>query len=181
MSVAAVEFILYACPQGPLAAQLKTYFQKSWLLCGANTAHRYMPHCTLTGFFKDEVAAVEHYLQGVEQTLCDRPLNQPVATITQMSFQADWHGLVVQSSWLIDFTADFAQRANSPTRLEPLRLKDWLHVSLAYGFQPQQAGCLQQLAEALIDPRSPVDWELRFYQRFTDNTWICHQSWALPG
>ncbi|MEO0802793.1 MAG: hypothetical protein AAFY57_11025 [Cyanobacteria bacterium J06642_2] len=47
------ELILYACPVGSLVEQLDCYFQKSLQLCGHNTAHLYMPHCTLTGFFHD--------------------------------------------------------------------------------------------------------------------------------
>ncbi|CAN5634059.1 hypothetical protein BH23CYA1_BH23CYA1_13090 [soil metagenome] len=46
------QFIFYACPTGPLAQQLATSFERTQRICGPNTAHAYMPHCTLTGFFK---------------------------------------------------------------------------------------------------------------------------------
>ncbi|MGL6139251.1 MAG: hypothetical protein ACRC2M_18300, partial [Planktothrix sp.] len=74
---------------------------------------------------------------------------------------------------------NFSQLVNSPTRLEALRLKTWLHLSLAYEFQPQHAQKLKDLAQNRINPYAQVDWELRFYQRHPDHSWTCHQSWQL--
>lgn len=174
------QFILYACPVGELATQLETYFDQSQALCGRNAAHHYMPHCTLTGFFKDEESAIPLYLEAIAQTLAHSPVPPlPVMTILSLSFRADWHGLELQSEWLPSLVAQVAQQVRSPSRREALRLKHWLHLSLAYEFPPDQAETLMQLAQTYINPQAAVEWELRFYQRHADHRWTCHQSWLL--
>jgi hypothetical protein len=174
-------WILYACPVGALADQLDQYFAASLKSCGQNAAHHYMPHCTLTGFFPDESNAVELYLAAITQALNQQfaIAPHPHIKIISMDFQPDWHGLVLQSTWLQELTILFTQLAQSPTRSQPIRLKSWLHLSLAYEFLPEQAPTLKQLAQTYIHPQSPVAWELRFYQRHFDAHWTCHQSWSL--
>jgi hypothetical protein len=174
------ELIVYACPVGQLADQLEVYFEKSLAVCGANSAHDYMPHCTLTGFFKDEACTISLYEQAIANAITQlQPCPSPVISVTQMIFRPTWHGLELQSEWLKQLMVRFAAIAHSPTRSEALRLKDWLHLSLAYNFQPQQAEALSNLAQQLINPQASVQWELRFYQQCSDRTWICHQIWRL--
>jgi ubiquitin-associated SH3 domain-containing protein len=172
-------FIVYACPVGELADQLETYFSQSQAKYGANAAHQYMPHCTLTGFFNDEQAAIPIYLNALDRTLAQAPCPQPVITISKITFHPTWHGLELESNWLKQQIRTVAALADSPTRQEPLRLKDWLHLSLAYEFPPSQHQPLEQLARTLINPAAAVTWELRVYQRHPDYTWTCHQTWPL--
>lgn len=198
------QLILYACPVGPLAQQIDAYLDKSKRLCGANAAHAYMPHCTLTGFFVDSGCAewavsdaelekasqtIAYYIDALEKVLTDYKQSlknnlapaepAPKIQIEQLMFRPDWHGLPLRADWLKPLVAAFADRANSPTLQAPLRLKDWLHVSLAYDFQPEHAPVLKQLADELIDISAEVAWELRFYQRSHNNTWKCHRAWPL--
>lgn len=174
-------FIIYACPVGELADQLAAYFEKSRHACGPNTAHEYMPHCTLTGFFEDVTSAAPKYTQALERSLKRFRRSQPTPPlqIDGLKFRADWHGLELSSEWLRKLILDFVCTATSPTRKSPLRPKEWLHLSLAYGFLPDQADTLKALAEDLVDPASAVNWELRFYQRQPDQSWICHQRLKL--
>ena len=179
--------IVYACPTGELAEQIEQYFQQSLAVCGANAAHRYMPHCTLTGFFQDEETAIPLYVQALDDALNQaQPYPTPAITIQQLTFRPDWHGLELQSDWLKQAIATFATLAVSPTRPDALRLKDWLHLSLAYEFQAEQSKALLQLAQKHIHLQSPVRWEVRFYQRHSsphspDQHWTCHQSWQLDS
>ncbi|MEM0980973.1 MAG: hypothetical protein AAGH78_11955 [Cyanobacteria bacterium P01_H01_bin.58] len=94
----------------------------------------------------------------------------------ELSCRDNWHGLELESDWLKKVMVDFACTATSATRSTPLRLKESLHLSLAYNFQPDQAEDLELLAHELVDPTANVQWELRFYQRNPDNRWLCHQS-----
>lgn len=173
-------FIVYACPVGELEDQLDAYFQQSMTQCGPNAAHAYMPHCTLTGFFRDEATIVPLYIQALDRALHHaQPCPDPVIVIKQLTFRPDWHGLELQSDWLKQVMVHFAGFATSPTRSEALRLKNWLHLSLAYEFQPDQSDALMQLAQDYINIQASVQWELRFYQRHANHRWTCHQSWVL--
>lgn len=175
------KFIIYACPVGELNSQLETYFQKSRELCGKNTAHNYMPHCSLTGFFEDKLDSTEIYIRALNiayQKAKDNNLSLRVKII-KLTFGENWYGLELQAEELKQLIADFTTLENSPTRQEEIRLKDWLHLSLAYNFDPKVAAQLQSLATAIIDLQASVNWELRFYQKSPDWSWKSLQSWAL--
>jgi hypothetical protein len=175
-------YIVYACPAGELAGQLDRYFAASRECCGPNTAHEYMPHCTLTGFFEDEPAALAGYVAALDAARRDalETARAPALAVRGLELRPQFHGLLLEGPWLVAMVADFARRAASPTR-QGLRLKDWLHLSLAYGFPPEQHEPLASLARDLVDARAPVSWELRFYERHPDNTWTCHARWPLEA
>ena len=69
------KFIIYACPMGKLNSQLEDYFNKSRQLYGENTAHKYMPHCTLTGFFTDESSAIPIYVEALDKAYIEAKNN----------------------------------------------------------------------------------------------------------
>ena len=142
-----------------------------------------MPHCTLTGFFKDHESAISLYIKALETAYNTAKLTaMPLKIqIVKMTLKPDWHGLELEAEGIPYVMSDFAQLANSPTRLEALRLKTWLHLSLAYEFQPEHAEILKHLATRRINPQAQVDWELRFYQRHPNHSWTCHQSWLLKA
>ncbi|MEM1310123.1 MAG: hypothetical protein AAF892_06960 [Cyanobacteria bacterium P01_D01_bin.71] len=175
------KLIVYACPVGELADQLDIYFSKSRVIYGPNTAHRYMPHCTLTGFFEDATSSIPKYTRALERSLKRYRRSQPTPPleVSGMAFRDDWHGLELASDWLKKLVLDFVCTATSPTRKSPLRPKDWLHLSLAYGFVPDQAEALKTLAQEVINFAAPVEWELRFYQQNPDLSWICHRQLKL--
>jgi ubiquitin-associated SH3 domain-containing protein len=94
-------------------------------------------------------------------------------------FEPTFHGLDLHAPWLKALVVDFARRADSPTRVDAIRLKDWLHLSFAYHFPPEQHHALEQIAQETIDPAAPVGWDLRFYERDESGAWICHAKWPL--
>lgn len=174
-----LELIVYACPTGPLGDSLNTFFVRSRDEIGPNSAHGYMPHCTLTGFFHDSEASVLFYVDALQAALSANRLEglESLVAIPAMRFDPEFHYLELVSPWLQKLTLCFAKfAADSPTRTDSLRCKDWLHVSLAYGFGPEQAGELRSLAQKLIDIESPVGWDLRLYERGPDGNWRTHYS-----
>ncbi|MDJ0635609.1 MAG: hypothetical protein QNJ34_20650 [Xenococcaceae cyanobacterium MO_188.B29] len=175
------QFIIYACPVGELNSQLEDYFHKSRQLYGENTAHKYMPHCTLTGFFTDELSAIPIYIEALDKALIEIKSNNLCLKIKikQLTFNENWHGLELQADVLKQLIANFARLEKLPTRQEKLRLKDWLHLSLAYDFNPEYNKNLQDLATEIIDLQSSVSWELRFYQKNPDWTWNCLKTWSI--
>ncbi len=174
------EFIIYACPTNVLADQLDTYFRRAKTDVGTNAAHAYMPHCTLTGFFHDEPASIPIYRQALTEALswvqCTAPV--PKISINGMVLYEDSHYLQIESTWLQSIIRRFALLAESPMRSDALRLKDWLHLSLAYGFAPIQHKPLVALAHELINLHVAVGWRLRLYER-RGNDWQLHHDLAL--
>lgn len=170
--------ILYACPVGELAAQVEAFYAASRERFGPNSAHAYPPHVTLTGFFHDDAAAVPLYaaaLAGAAAAARAQPPERPVV-VTELATTEEFHGLLIASPWLEALAADFAARAASPSRRDALRLKTWLHLSLAYGFRHHDGPALGELARAMVDPQAPVEWQLRLYERLPDGGWAVHAS-----
>lgn len=178
-ATATAEFILYACPGGKLATQIRTYLTQVRLRCGLNQAHRFMPHCTLTGFFHDAPASATTYGEQIDHLLTTLRPSHPTVQVTALTLRPDWHGLELTAPWLYQLALAFREQAQGIAPVSPIRPKHWLHVSLAYGFAPHQAAALQALAEEHVAVTSPATWELRFYQRCRGNTWICHRRWPL--
>ena len=177
MNLTKPQFIVYACPTGELNTQLETYLQLSREQCGENNAHNYMPHCTLTGFFTDESSSADCYLEALDEAYkkSDRSFK---IKIKQLVLNPEWHGLELQAEKIKDLIKDFVRLETSPTRQENIRLKVWLHLSLAYGFKPQDRAKLETLARETINLAADVVWELRFYQRIKGN-WDCLKTWTL--
>ena len=175
------ELIVYTCPTGPLADQIAAFYQTSLAQHGPNSAHTYPPHITLTGFFHDDAASVDLYRAALSAALSQAlPIMPPSPiAISGLLLRPDFLGLTIESLWLRALTADFAVKASSPTRRDAIRLKDWLHLSLAYSFAAEQFQPLKALALAMIDPATPVVWELRLYERQPAAQWLCHGAWPL--
>jgi ubiquitin-associated SH3 domain-containing protein len=174
-----IPLIVYACPTGPLNEQIEAYYAHTLHEFGPNKAHEYMPHCTLTGFFRDVPTAIPLYIDALEKAVYRPDVPSLPITITNMLLLPEWLGLTLEAEVLRERIAVFAQYADSPTRGDSLRLKDNLHVSLAYGFPSEQYPALSRLADEMVTPSAPVAWDLRFYERSSDNEWICHYSRAL--
>ncbi len=180
MSIINYQFIIYACPVGELNSQIETYFDRSRKLYGKNSAHKYMPHCSLTGFFADELSSMPIYLEALDRAYLEAKNNLPLdIAIKQFAFKENWHGLELQAEGLKQLIVNFARIETSTKRPEAIRIKDWLHLSLAYDFDRQHSAELKNLALETIEPKAKVDWELRFYQKNVDWTWNCLKAWSL--
>jgi ubiquitin-associated SH3 domain-containing protein len=180
-SIHPAELIVYACPTGELAGQVEQFYAASRERFGANSAHAYPPHITLTGFFHDDRGAIPIYvaaLAAAREAALPRLTGDAIA-VTELATLEEFHGLLITSPWLENLTADFADRAGSPTRRADLRLKSWLHLSLAYGFRTADGPGLAALARAMVDPNAPAGWELRLYERLPGGGWQVHGAWGL--
>ncbi|MEM8832134.1 MAG: hypothetical protein AAGE96_22695 [Cyanobacteria bacterium P01_G01_bin.19] len=181
VSVSTTKFIVYACPTGQFNSLLEDYFRQSLKLYGENTAHKYMPHCTLTGFFTADIDSIPIYIQALDLAYTEaKNENLPLdITVKQLTFNENWHGLELQGENLKQLIVDFSGVEKAIAYREKLRLKDWLHLSLAYNFAPQHNKKLEHLARDTIDIEVKNDWELRFYQKNPDWSWNCLKSWQL--
>lgn len=179
----AVELILYACPVGPLADHIQRYFAAARHRFSWNPAHDYMPHCSITGFFHDLPPAIPGYVEAIDTVLKEYPPadDHPVIEVRGMLVEKDFHGLVLQSDWLSLFTTTFVTRAPTTTRSDALRIKDWLHLSLAYHFPAGEGPSLSCLARQTVPIDAPVCWQMRLYQRHRDKSWTLHGHWSLDA
>lgn len=178
MSIINCSFIIYACPVGELNKQIEKYFDLSHELCGANSAHKYMPHCTLTGFFNTKLASIPVYLEALDRAYIETNDDLEIE-IEQLTFKENWHGLELQCDRLKQLIANFAQAETLEKYSDKLRLKDWLHLSLAYDFNSDRETHLKQLAIDTINIKANVNWELRFYKKNPDWSWKCMQAWLI--
>ena len=180
MSIVHYPFIVYACPVGELNKQINKYLDRSNNLYGVNSAHKYMPYCTLTGFFNAEPDSIPIYLEALDRTYSEAEKNLNLGIkIKQLVFNKKWHGLELEAEDLKTLIANFERTITIRDYHEKLRLKDWLHLSLAYNFNLEYSSKLQQLALEIIDLKADVNWELRFYQKNPDWSWKCLQSWII--
>jgi ubiquitin-associated SH3 domain-containing protein len=174
------EFIVYACPIGPLADSVEEYWRRVDVSIGRNRAHEYAPHVTLTGFFHDEPSSVDGHLAALTQLVEVAPPPAGAVSVTGVLFERDHHLLTVESAWCRTVACSFRDlRSPTATRAEVIRPKALLHLSLAYGFPAHQAAALEQLGRDMVDPASHATWELRFYERLAPGAWCVHASWPL--
>jgi len=180
---ASIELILYACPTGELAVLLQQYFEASARACGANAAHAFPPHCTLTGFFHDQRRAVSFYAGALQRAVEQATSSQDRIglRITSLYLMESFHFILLRSDGIKSLVRSFARTAMSPTRTEPLRTKEWLHLSLAYGFSPDHRGTLRRIAREHFGSIGsiPVSWEIVLYERAGSGRWIRHAVWSL--
>jgi ubiquitin-associated SH3 domain-containing protein len=181
MTFSVREFILYACPAGAWGQQLSEHLRTTSQKCGDNAAHGYMPHISLTGFFRDVGDAIPSYGAALVLAMRDVATVPADIVVEPPTFDEHFHGFFVRSGYLLALTRSFALHAASSTRLSAIRLKTDLHVSLAYQFERDQAPCLEQAAAHLGVPDAPEPWEVRFYERQSGNHWILHHMRAVPA
>lgn len=175
------EYIVHACPRGPLANQLDAFFAASKAAFGPNTAHGYLPHITATGFFRMEPKHLPRFaaaLDGaVQLSAPNRP--GPVVQIRESMFELELHCFVIDAPWLTELANQFREALDAPEDRALIRPKDWLHLSLAYGFPPEHHAPLKAMAGDMIDPHAQASWDLCLLERTAPAQWQCHAGWPV--
>lgn len=162
------ELILYATPRGPLADAL-TALNEEISLTRATTAQSYPPHCTLTGFFHRRESEIERINDELRQALDDLGAMPPNAVeVAALHRRDDWVGLEIRSPWLTRLTERFVLLHSLAAGDDPLRLKDWLHLSIAYGSDDHQHAVA---ATRDFDEQQSVEWEVALWRRSADGRW----------
>jgi ubiquitin-associated SH3 domain-containing protein len=163
------ELILYATPTGALATACERYFAVSEAL-GTTTAHAYPPHITMTGFFHrsgDRLATV------IDEVARAADGTTPAVVVVRLDAQPSWVGLVIESQDLIAVSRRFESLHQRTADEDPIRVKTWLHLSLAYG--ADDLGAHARLADDLVDPRADAGWEVALWERHVDGSWTTHR------
>ncbi len=164
------ELILYATPVGPLASACREFFDAST----PTTAHTYPPHVTLTGFFRRGDARADAMVERAREVLADAgPPSAGSIEVVDLLARPDWVGLEVSSQWLTDLASTFARGDVARAEEDAIRLKTWLHLSLAYGVDDLSAHAA--MANELVDPALPVEWEVSLWERLPTGRWRRHE------
>ncbi len=162
------ELILYATPTGPLADCCDAYFQ--WAGDNTTTAQEYPPHCTLTGFFRRAGARADELIDRTKAMIAEAgPVPDGAVDVVSLMTTDDWVGLELRSPWLLGLATEIAV-ADRPTGEEDaLRLKDWLHLSLAYGVDDLTDHGAR--ARRSVDIGLTAGWEVALWERHQDRRW----------
>ena len=166
------EVILYATPDGPLADRCERFFESSTRRLGPTTAHTYPPHISLTGFFHRSPHRLADLIASVNS-----PGPPPGRVqVTELAIHDGWVGLVIDSPWLLQLTAAFADRDEPVGAEDPIRLKTWLHLSLAYGSDQASGAAIDvvpyaELAARIVDPSAAARWRVGLWRRHHSGGW----------
>jgi ubiquitin-associated SH3 domain-containing protein len=166
------ELILYATPAGELGAACDRYYRAAAAI-GPTTAQAYPPHCTLTGFFHRAPWRSDQVI-GEMATVIERAGDVPgdAVAVVELTTIDDWVGLLLESAWLADLTARIVAGHRLAPGDDPLRPKDRLHLSLAYGTTGIEP--YAELAADLVDPSMAVQWEVAVWERLPGPDWVRH-------
>lgn len=167
------ELILYACPTGPLAGDLETYFAEVSERFGATAAQTYPVHCSLTGFFRREGSRADEVVADLNAVLGDfGPPPPGSVTVDRLGVHEHWVGLELSSPWLLDLIATVVAADVPRGDEDALRPKDWLHVSLAYGVDDLSNHAA--FARETVDVARPAAWTVGFWERNVNGVWTAH-------
>lgn len=164
-----VELILYATPRGPLGDACSRYFDRVHGI-GPTTAQRYPPHCTLTGFFQRPPDRVPDVVADVDAAVATVLGGRaPSVEVTSPRCADQWVGIEVRSADLLAIAVAFAERHRVLPGEDAIRLKDWLHLSLAYPVRRPRP--YLALAAELADPALPCNWDVALWRRDPGDEW----------
>lgn len=156
------EYILYLCPTGPLAEKLAKFWLESrdleW-----NKAHNYLPHITLTRFFKVPDKLAEQVSTALESLVAPE---SPESIDFDTYISPNFMGLFVedkQAKWLDTVAVGLVNKLSS-LGIPAEAHTDSLHISLAYQFSSSLFQPLRSMVERL-GSNSTSNWELRLYSR----------------
>ncbi|KAJ3128312.1 Ubiquitin-associated and SH3 domain-containing protein B [Nowakowskiella sp. JEL0407] len=101
---------------------------------------------------------------------------------------AEWFGIPILSTVLVDAIQDFAERVRRCAKegdfVGPTRVEDWLHISCAYGYAENDKKKISELTLSVDTALGETsEWEIRLYERkkpsidgFIGDDWISHFS-----
>jgi len=174
------EYIVYLRPKsgGKLATALQLYSNESKQII-ENEAHQYLPHCTLTGFFKiPQTMDLKLLTSILHQSLADLENRLgSIISITNIFCNSGYIGLSFDEETMnkelrprIENFATKMKQYDSNVRVKPEENSHY-HISLAYGktFGPTIQRQLLSLIDA-VNIRSAfkdVEWKVETYCRIS--------------
>lgn len=168
------ELILYATPTGDFAEICAAYFAAAAHL-GATTAQTYPPHCTLTGFFHRDSSALDRIIREARLAVgeCAR-VSSVAVDLVSLHTTAQWVGIELRSQLFLDVADRFRITHERRESDDPIRCKDWMHLSLAYGDGVDLSRHGSLAAGLFGEALRPCDWEIGLWERTAIGQWLRH-------
>lgn len=157
------QYVLYACPTGPLAEQLELFWSESKDL-GWNGAHNFIPHITLVSFFDAPDQFTKELANALENVVHQDGLHEHIELETYVS--PNFMGLFVKdvnAEWLKNVALRYVSKMAALGITAEPQVKS-LHLTLAYQFPSNLFQPLRSMVEKL-GPNPSANWELRLYSR----------------
>ncbi|XP_033641717.1 ubiquitin-associated and SH3 domain-containing protein B-like [Asterias rubens] len=161
------EYVLYACPVGPLGEELDEFWTKSLQHCGRNGAHSLLPHVTLCSFFTCVDSNVEMLTAALQQAMEELEQTAPETVTLEHYSSANFIGLFIEEThadYMRRLTAQFATEALRKAGVKVDPHKKQLHMTLAYQFNTSHHDVLEKLSKE-VSINAAARWELRLYSR----------------
>ena len=170
----ALELILYATPTGALADTCAAYFSAASHL-GPTTAQTYPPHCTLTGFFRRDAQSMQRIIDEVRLAVgeCAR-VSSVAVDLVELHTSPDWVGIELRSQLFLDVADRFRITHEPGEGDDPIRCKDWMHLSLAYGDGIDLTRYGGLATGLFADALTPCQWEIGLWERSRSGRWLRH-------
>lgn len=159
-----LELILYATPEGPLAERCAALWAELAAAGRETAAQTYPPHVTLTGFFRRPPERVDDVVADVARGVGECSLDAVADVSMRPLCTEDWAGLEVRSPALHDLTATVVDAHLVASDEDALRIKDWLHLSLAYGDGVDVAALAPRCLEAVAGAPA-TGWTVGLWSR----------------
>ena len=161
------ELILYATPTGDLLSWCNDYFDIA-AQHGGTEAQNYPPHCSMTGFFHRSASRSNEAIDALSN-IGAKPTDIPIDSLNLSIDKPDWLGIEIQSEMLKTITSLFSSNYKHLSDEDPLRVKEWLHLSLAYGVK--DINPFKKALNNICDLPSESSWEVALWQRRRQNIW----------
>lgn len=168
------ELILYATPTGALADTCAAYFAAASHL-GPTTAQTYPPHCTLTGFFHRDASALDRIADEARVAVGECAWVSSLAVdLVSLHTTDTWVGIELRSQLFLDVADRFRVTHELGDDDDPIRCKDWMHLSLAYGDGIDLTRYGGLATGLFADAMTPCDWEIGLWERTGAGRWVRH-------
>jgi len=154
------------CPTDSLQYQLQTFCSKSHAECGRNGAHDFIPHVTLSTFFKVPDDDVGSIIELMEKVIKNERLTIPEDLELETYVSPNFMGFFLgqdSAKAIKALTATFVKELASRDISADVYNQD-LHMTLAYNFGANQYSTLETLVNN-INPDMRSNWQFRLYSR----------------
>jgi hypothetical protein len=169
--VALTRLIVYATPTQAFADACRV-FDDAARAIAPTAAQRYPAHCSLTGFFRRDGGDIPRIVDEVADAFPGGTVDPTSVGVAGPVRHDSWLGFELTSPSLITSTERFARRHVVGNGDDAIRVKSWLHLSLAYDVG--DLGPYLAAAETIDWTVAPSAWSIGLWEWDDGGEWTRH-------